>query len=134
MVRIAARITQYTSADVEVDLPISGFLQRRIVFVAQSIIHRQAGFDLPFILRVTDIVIFFGKGLSDRVIEERRGRRQVTKELRGLKRVCQKVSDVRESVGDSTLSVGVHANRANLATEFHRVISVRQVEIINERK
>src|SRR5262249_28372957 len=79
--RIATRITQHAGNNVKVNLPVIRLLQWRVVLVTQTIAQSKIWLDLPFILRIADVVFLLGIGWARGVVKEWRRRRQISEHL-----------------------------------------------------
>src|SRR6185295_19964080 len=101
--------------------------------VAQTVVQRQTGANLPLILRVANVILLLREALAG-VAGERARAREIVDELDRCERGRQVILQTRVGVSRAAETVRVETYRADFAAETKTVIATDVVEIVDERK
>jgi hypothetical protein len=102
-------------------------------FIAQPITHRQVRTNLPFILRVTDVVCLTSFPGARGSIVERARRTHIAEKLHLRWAIVQELVEVGERVCGSAEPVDIQPERPDLDAEFHVVIGAAPAQVVDER-
>src|SRR5262249_34164422 len=132
MIRRQETVRSCCAIDVELDIPVMDFLQRRVMLKSQSIIQRNGRRDSPFVLSVGNVVRLFAFTIAGHSIVENARVGQISHEPVAGQTIRQKIRQVVVGVLRSSVAAGVEAYRSYFATKFHRVLIVHPGQVVDK--
>ena len=121
MIRRKDTVRSGLAVDVELDVEIVHFAERRIVFVPQSVIQNHLRSGPPFVLSVKNIVFLSALALPCCSIVEDARTRKISDIAEARQTVRKKIRNVVVGILRSTVAICVKPYGANLCSELHGV-------------
>ena len=129
-----SRWQKFACKNIELNVEIAIFTNRRIVFVPHAVVQRDLRAELPLVLCVPDVILLFSKTLAGGAVVEHAGIRKITDIAVAGKPVYQKIRQAVVRVLRSAVSIGVETYQADFAAEFRSVIPSDVGQAVDVRK